>query len=361
MRFRSFCTCLAVLASLALPSRAQDAAPWTIGDIKFGGLVDGYYTVNTNHPASGTNGMYNFNVKANQFSLNMAKFSLSHSADPIGFQLDLGFGRAFDMIHAFEPSTAPQFMRNIEQAYVSWKPEKTGGLQLDFGKFVTSAGAEVIESHANWNYSRSLLFSWAIPYYHFGLRATQPWGKHFTGGVQLVNGWNNVEDTNSGKTIGVVGNFTSSKLSWMNNYYTGPEKSGTNKGFRNLYDTTVLLTPNSKFSGYFNFDYGRDKNVGLGYQDWIGWAIAAKGQITSTSAIAIRGESFNDRDGFNTGVAQTYREITATYEYKWAKGLMSRLEYRRDWAEKVFFERGNNQLRKEQNTFSIGIIGYFGN
>ena len=28
-----------------------------------------------------------------------------------------------------------------------------------------------------------------------------PVGKHFTGGVSLVNGWNNVEDNNSGKTL----------------------------------------------------------------------------------------------------------------------------------------------------------------
>src|SRR6185295_18641434 len=89
--------------------------------------------------------------------------------------------------------------------------------------------------------------------------ATDTWG-HFTGGFQVVNGWNNVEDSNSGKTIGVVGNVTTKKISWMNNYYTGTENSGTNKGFRNLYDTTVLFTPADKFSAYFNFDYGQNKS-----------------------------------------------------------------------------------------------------
>ena len=37
--------------------------------------------------------------------------------------------------------------------------------------------------------------------------ANQPIGKVFTGGVQIVNGWNNIEDNNSGKTMGFVGNF----------------------------------------------------------------------------------------------------------------------------------------------------------
>ena len=86
------------------------------------------------------------------------------------------------MIHAAE--TAPSVFRNIEQAYISFKPAQAKGLQLDFGKFVTAAGAEVIETKDNWNYSRSLLFSWAIPYYHFGLRAVMPLGKHFNAGVQ---------------------------------------------------------------------------------------------------------------------------------------------------------------------------------
>ena len=36
------------------------------------------------------------------------------------------------------------------------------GLQIDFGKWVTPNGAEVIETNQNWNYSRSLLFSWAM-------------------------------------------------------------------------------------------------------------------------------------------------------------------------------------------------------
>ena len=128
---------------------------------------------------------------------------MEHTPDPVGFRVDFGFGRAFDIVHSTE--TGPSVFQNIEQAFVSFKPDKAKGLQVDFGKFVTSAGAEVIETHSNWNYSRSLLFAYAIPYYHFGVRATQPIGKHFSAGVQLMNGWNNVEDNNSGKTAGFTG------------------------------------------------------------------------------------------------------------------------------------------------------------
>ena len=60
-------------------------------------------------------------MKANQFSLNMVKLTAEHSSDPLGFRIDLGFGRAFDTIHAAEQ--APNIFRYLEQAYVSVQAE----------------------------------------------------------------------------------------------------------------------------------------------------------------------------------------------------------------------------------------------
>lgn len=345
------------------PAAAAEPAPstWSAGPIDFSGLVDGYYSLNFNHPSSQSNQLYNFDVKANQFSLNMAKLSLEHTADPVGFRVDFGFGRAFDIIHAGEPKDSPSVMKNIEQAYISLKPPKAKGFQVDFGKFVTSAGAEVIETHSNWNYSRSLLFAWAIPYYHFGIRTSMPVGKYFTGGVQVVNGWNNVEDNNTGKTIGLTGTFAGKKASWSNNFYSGPEKTDQNKGFRNLYDTTLLLTPNDMFNAYINFDYGSDKHaVGNKSDSWVGIALAAKMSPVGWFALTPRFEYFNDKDGFTTGTAQKLKEFTITGEFKMKEGFLTRLEYRRDFSDQKFFERGPTGLSKSQSTILIGFVAYFG-
>jgi hypothetical protein len=344
-----------VFFGLALAADAQTAS---LGEINFSGLIDGYYSLNFNHPASQTNQLRNFDVKANQFSLNMAKVTLEHAAEPVGFRLDLGFGRAFEMVHSTEQ--APSVFRNIEQAYISYKPASAKGLQMDFGKFVTSAGAEVIETSSNWNYSRSLLFSWAIPYYHFGLRTSMPVGKHFTGGFQSVNGWNNVEDNNSGKTIGLTGALTAGPVTWSNNYYAGPEKTGANQGWRHLYDTTVLVN-GSKAGAYFNFDYGIDRNPGARGNAWYGVAGAARYAFTKHFAVSPRLEWFNDRDGFSTGTAQKLKEVTLTGEYKIADGLLSRLEYRRDWSDQPFFDRGAGPAAsRNQDTLLVGFVAYFG-
>jgi hypothetical protein len=333
--------------------------PWTQKGVDFYLLGDVYYTLNFNHPDSGVNGLYNFDVHANQAHLNFAKFSMEHSPGPVGFRLDVGYGNTVDMISATD--RAPDGMKYIEQAYIDFKPKSWHGVQLDIGKFVTSAGAEVIETNNNWNYSRSLLFAWAIPYYHLGLRATIPVNKTFSTGVQLVNGWNNVKDNNSGKTVGVVGNFTWKKVSWSNTYYTGPENNDTNKGFRQLYDTVILLSPNDKTGIYINADYATNKYPGPGRAKLYGVAVAARYQLTKRLAIAPRAEILDDADGYSTGVKQTIKEITMTGEMKIADYLLGRLEFRRDNSDQPFFDRGaQTAVARAQTTIQVGLIAFFG-
>jgi Putative beta-barrel porin-2, OmpL-like. bbp2 len=360
---------------------AQQAAPatpptWSAGPIDFSGAVDGYYSYNFQHPADRTNRLYNFNIPAQQFSLSMAKLGISHSPDPIGGEIDLGFGDTFQQVNSFDNDGG--FNRYVEQAFVSLKPARTKGFELDFGKFVTTAGAEVIESYSNYNYSRSLLFSWAIPYYHVGLRTSWPMGKHLTGGFQLVNGWNNLVDNNSGKTIGPNLTITYSKWAWVIDYYAGPENPNTNHGWRSLFDTTLTLTPSSKATVYLNYDYGQNRNVDAtgttttNLSTWKGFAGALRIQATPKVAFAARGEWFNDADGFNTGTVQKVKEVTFTGEYKIIEGLLWRAEYRHDWSDQPFFLNhtcvgtaavcpslfsGNST---KQDTLSVAIVAFFG-
>ena len=61
------------------PAATPAPAPtWSIGPIDFSGTLDGYYSWNTEHPASKTNELYNFDTPTNTFSLNMAKLAMSH-------------------------------------------------------------------------------------------------------------------------------------------------------------------------------------------------------------------------------------------------------------------------------------------
>jgi hypothetical protein len=353
-------------AAQAPAAPAAPAAPtWSVGPMDISGFIDGYYSYNFNTPSSAANGqtndLYNFNDKTDQFSLNAAKLTLNHDPDPVGAHIDIFYGRANTLVNG---GNANQ-LDYIEQAFLSLKPPKAKGFELDFGKFVTSAGAEVIETKDNWNYSRSLLFAWAIPYFHFGARASIPVSKTETIGVQVVNGWNNVTKTNGGATVGLTSALVKPKYTWNLNYYGGPENANTTTGFRNLIDSTLLLTPNAKFNAYINYDYGQNRDAIVSQGDkklnhWQGVAVAARGQVTPKSALAGRYEYFKDYQGFATGSAQNLEEITATYEYKWIEGLLARFEYRYDWSNIAFFHKNDTGLVKSQDTVTAGFVAFFG-
>lgn len=354
----------------AVPSASAPPSTWSVGGIDFSGLASGYFSGNFNNPDSRENQLQNFDFQANQFSLEMAKVSMAHSPDPVGFQVDLGFGKAFDWIHQTEPSGQTGYLRNVEQAYISLKPAHAKGFEVDFGQFVTSAGAEVIESMTNWNYSHSLLFAWAIPYYHFGLRASMPLTKSFTGGVQVVNGWNDTEDNNKGKTLGLTGVYTKPKYTLYTTYYVGPENANTDVGWRNLIDANLVLTPTPKLSAYINYDYGQNRNAvkdesgrfnagSLGR--WQGIAVAAHYQATAKSSLTPRVEYFTDPQGFSTGTAQKLNEFTVTYEYRMVEGLLARVEFRNDHSNvPVFDKNGKPASAKNQPGINVGMIAFFG-
>ena len=50
-----------------------------------------------------------------------------------------------------------------------------------------------------------------------------------------------------------------------------------------------------------------------------------------------------------------------TFDYKMKEGFLTRFEYRRDWSNQPFFDRGNEVGNyKNQNTLLVGMMVYFG-
>jgi hypothetical protein len=391
-------------AAPAAPAAAAPAAApvWSVGTVDFSGYVDAYYSYNENRPGNygafgQVNDLYNFDDATDQFNLEAAKLTLNHDPDPVGAHLDIIFGRTNSLIHC---GSCDQTLNYIEQAYISVKPPKAKGFELDAGQFVTSAGDEVIETMSNWSYSHGLLFSYAIPYYHFGVRTSLPVNKVWTIGAQVVNGWNDVANNNGGVTGGFTSALVKPKYTWNLNYYVGPEPESAGKGMtlygttgdptnqkviRNLIDTTFLLTPNAKFNAYINYDYGQNKNSAYSYsypngegntivkvpeisQHWQGIAVSGRGQVTPNAALVVRYEYFYDQGTqtlyvnpkTNLIAPQTLDEITATYEYKWVEGLLMRVEYRRDWSDKAYFQKGTYETNTSQDTATVGLIAFFG-
>src|SRR6202030_4679325 len=102
---------------------------WSAGPIDFSGEVDVYYGYNFNQPRPpvgfGNSGptpqniLYNFNIPTEQFSLSMVKLGMAHSPDPVGFEVDFGYGDTMTAIRNVSNETG--FDEFIENAFVSFK------------------------------------------------------------------------------------------------------------------------------------------------------------------------------------------------------------------------------------------------
>lgn len=346
------------------PAKADPAPPpgnrvSFFDKVEFSGFADGYYGYNFNRPASRKNGIRNFDFNHNQFSLNLLEFAIERKADPLGFRFDLNYGDTAKWVHSTEPGGTDVY-QYVQQAYVTYKAPVGKGLTIDFGKFVTHMGSEVIETHANYNYSRSMLFAWAIPYYHFGTRISYPVSDKLSVAGLIVNGWNNVVDNNSGKSVGFSINVTPvKKLNLIQNYIVGAEQANNSSDRRQVFDTVLTVFANDRFSLMANYDYGMDRLLGerVRYQGVAGYARFA---ITPSFAISPRIEWFDDPQGFATGLAQTLKGATFTSEFKVPGGMMLRAEYRRDWSNNPFFEKRAGLLSRSQTTATLGLIYILG-
>jgi hypothetical protein len=327
---------------------------------EIGGLVDAYWLYNSNKvPPS----YQAFDTLYNSFDISMAELWVAKSptADSrIGYKVRTTFGNAADIM----ASASGQFLKespykNIEEAYGSYLAPAGKGLQIDIGKFVTNAGAEVIEAKDDFNYSRSLLFQLAIPLYHSGIRLTYSPSDKVTlmGGV--INGWNDVNDNNTAKSVMASVTFKpTGSLSIIENYIGGPEQPNDNSNWRNLSDTVLSYTVNPQLSLMANYDYGHDTVNGAAVH-WQGVAGYLKYQANKYVALIPRVEFYNDADGFTTGVVQNLTDATVTLEVKPADNFIWRIEYRGDFSNQSPFTNSSGTLKKNQQLFMVGFLYNF--
>ncbi|MFY9271134.1 MAG: porin [Candidatus Manganitrophaceae bacterium] len=361
--------------------RAEEPAK---SSVKISGFVDTYYSFNFNRPDSNKNTIgntdSNFDFNHNTFSLNLAELvfqKTADSSDPVGFRVDLNFGPTTDFVHggpfgkhpqAHPSTTEAETFKNIQQAYVTWATPT--GITLEMGKFVTHMGAEVIESKDNWNYTRSLLFCCAIPYYHSGLRANYVISEMLYVTGYLYNGWNNVIETNNQKTFGAQIGFTPVKRLPIVFNWIGPEGGptdsiiGGSSSFKSkqVYDLVATYNATDSLAFMVNYDYGTQDAVPTGdRQRYSGVAAYARWAATDSCALAVRYENVNDKDDilFVSGQQPKVQEVTLTGEHKVAGSLLLRVEYRHDRADKKIFEEKGGNKTDTQNRLIAGVVYTF--
>jgi hypothetical protein len=303
------------LILLAAPALAQAPSDSTL-KVTFGGFVDTYYAYDFGKPLSldrsfaGGATFTTQPARHNEFNINLAYVEASLTGDRVRGRLALQAGTSVQSNYAAEPSNGAisggSLSRHIQEAYAGY--QVTPSLWVDGGVFYSHMGMESWASKDNLSYTRSLVAEYS-PYYSSGVRVTWAVSSKLTARLDVVNGWQNMSETNSDKGAGVRLDFNPSSTASLSyyNFFNG-EAGGRLRVFNGA---GLKLTPNAQTTLLAQFDVGSlDAGAGGGESsNWYGFTLIGRRGLTDKVALVGRLERFDDKDQVNiaTGLTDPFR------------------------------------------------------
>jgi hypothetical protein len=348
------------------PTPTPTPAPKWYDEIAVNGFLSTSYSYNFNRPDSGTNQFRTFDFNDNTFMLDVFTLTLQKAVakpDEVGFRVDVSAGGTLPKVESSYGLLQGQDF-DVKQAFVSYIAPIGSGLRFDVGKMLTHFSYEYIESWdtPNDNVTHSFSFGYAIPFTHTGLKASYTFGDQLAGMLMLANGWDNVKDNNSSKSIGAQLTWTPTKTATVAfNFITGPERTNVNSDPRTVYEVTAQIKLSDLTVLGLDGVYGSETGAVVAGKTatWSGITGYARLGITDKFALCLRGEYFADPDGARTGVAQKLKEFTLTPEYKASSHLILRADLRCDWSDVESFEKKDGKTSKTQPTVILNAAYLF--
>ena len=319
---------LASFATAALPAGAYAAGSplETLSRLlAASGITESGYVAASYYHSSGGNTDHQFDTGHDSFQLDQAGLTLAYQPrQGFGALVDVIAGHDARIVNAAENGSSGVF--DILQGYLQYA---RGALTVQAGKYTTLAGAEVIAPTGNTNFSRSLLF-YAEPMTHTGVRATYVVSDSVSLTVGVNNGWNYTA-INTGSKTGEFGiALTPVKpLAISLQAYLG--KDPVDLANRTLVDTVWTYTVTPALSLVASYDWGRqDASSVTRGGEWDGVAGYVNYRISPRWRVSLRGEQFDDRNGFMLGAPQKVEEGTVTFGFDPVADFELRIEGRYD-------------------------------
>lgn len=401
--------------------------------IKVSGYVDTSYTVNladrdNNSPLAGSSAQNTGRVFDNQydaFNLNAVKLTIQKDKDtskfPAGFRVDTILGEDAAVLTRSKAGTgatgaagvnAGDSSLYLEQAYVNLGIPIGNGIDVKIGKMVSLMGYEVIESPANWQFSRSDAFR-LEPLTQTGVSLGYQFNDTVTLTAAVINGVDSI--TGAVATSGGL-NYNTSLGGVARLDVNGPKTSfGDFNAFAaGLYsnDNTGATASNDQNISAWNIGGNWDKPFGVKQMTWGTEYLQRLDQVTAgtinssigASVLSVYGKwdwnkwltssgrfSYSRYDNANqliAGVAtsQTLSPLTSpvgntslpahtdvysftlTQAFNVWKDTLVRLEWRHDWTQggEQGFGVANgtagatrNDIRQDQDTIAVNVVYSF--
>lgn len=335
-------------------SKAQNMD--SIAQVEISGYVDTYYGYDNNKPISANRPYAVASAKHNDFSINLAMLDIKYTSQRVRARFTPGFGTYMNTNYAAEQGS----LRNIVEASAGVKLSAKKEVWLDAGVISSPLGYENAISKDQLLYTRSLAAEFS-PYYLTGVKLAVPIAKKMTATAYIVNGWQQISDVNSNKSV--VLNIEYKPKNWIINasMYFGDERNLGSINLRNRTFFDVNATYENKvFKTQFGASYGRQANSisSSATSEWWQANAAAKYSFSQKFSLSARAELFNDDNEVVAIVVtpqSSFRCVsyTAGANFNITPNALFRVEARNYMAQKtIFYDEDGNQT----NYSLLGIV-----
>jgi hypothetical protein len=323
------------------------------------GYVTSSFTYST-HPLGDTIVGRAFDRRHREFMLNVGNLTLERlpATDRLsaGFHFEAWLGQNATPVKSTGLDLGPS--ADIWQSYVTLSLPLSGAgryLLVKGGKIATLMGVEVGEEILNPNVGISYQDIFLEPYTETGVELDAKLSPRTEVDVRVSNGWDQVTDLNSGKTVMArLGLTPDDKTLLAVVGYIGPEQANNPSNMRTGVNALVSRKFSSTATGQLQVDYGQEDEAASngGQAKWYAAGLWTTIDLAAKTALAVRADYMNDRDGARTsGVlgfpvndGMTVQSLTATLNLKQFDHALLRPEIRYDHSSLAVFGARNNQL-----------------
>jgi hypothetical protein len=364
---------VSIFMALALTGTASaNSVLELIKDIEVHGFASSSYSYNFNQPSDNLNDLRVYDDDDNSFKFDTGELVIKKDASKIGdvgsrTDITYGFSNPKNNKSSGAGGVFTDDDFDLQIGFVQYNAPVGNGLLIDFGKFGTHVGAEVMDGYDGWNYtfSRSFLFNFG-PFTHTGVR--MQYAVSDTVGVlaMVSNGLDHQTDNNSAKGFGGQISWapTDSVALYFNYFGSAESQTGDTKNtkdLRNFYDVVADIGVCKNVSLNLNFVYGSEENANGRTLDaeWWGFSGIVRYDVNEWFSLNFRGQIFEDDDGARSGTVQTLTAFTITPEVRVNNNMVVRAEFRHDDSDATPFTNDNGVGRDTQDTVAFNALFYF--
>jgi hypothetical protein len=219
-----------------------------------------------------------------------------------GFRVDALFGQNATVLHSTGLALGDQ--GDLPQVFVTLNLPTGGGNYVQFkaGKMWTLLDVEVIDEVLNPNFPHGYQFSYLTNLTNTGFGVDAKFSAKIDAQFRLINGWDVVEDNNTGKSLmGRVGVTPSAGAALAFLGYYGPEQVANTSNNRYGGEFVGTFKAGSQAAIYAQFDAGGEEGIAGGSDaKWWGAGLWGVLDLDPKLSLALRGDYIDDQDGVRT-------------------------------------------------------------